>query len=157
MTQDSGSPGSPPDSIPKPGSTRPSRTASTAPYTGARRALRKFQDEVEGDHVQGKTGPEWHLEQTDQTPVITTKYGERIKPSSLSRWWSLERGNYGLDDFSLHEPRHTYLTLLAEEGVHPKVMQELAGHYGSQITMGVYAHVNMDAKREAVAAVSKLF
>ena len=42
-------------------------------------------------------------------------------------------------------------------GVHPKVMQELAGHYSSQITMGIYTHVNMDAKREAVEAVSKLF
>ena len=111
----------------------------------------------ESRRKKGKTGPEWHLEQTDKTPVITTKYSERIKPSSLSRWWSLERGNYGLDDFSLHELRHTYLTLLAEKGVHPKVMQELAGHYSSQITMDVYTHVNMDAKREAVAAVSKLF
>ncbi len=111
----------------------------------------------ESRRKKGKTGPEWHLEQTDETPVITTKYSERIKPSSLSRWWSLERGNYGLDDFSLHELRHTYLTLLAEKGVHPKVMQELAGHYSSQITMDVYTHVNMDAKREAVAAVSKLF
>lgn len=105
----------------------------------------------------GKTGSEWHLEQTDETSVITTKYSERIKPSSLSRWWSLERDNYGLDDSSLHELRHTCLTLLAEEGVHPKVMQELAGHYSSQLTMDVYTHVNMDAKREAVASASKLF
>lgn len=89
--------------------------------------------------------------------MITTKYGERIKPGSLSRWWSLERGNYGLDEFSLHELRHTYLTLLAKEGMHPKVMKELAGHYSSQITMDVYTHVNMDTKREAVAAVSRLF
>ena len=36
-------------------------------------------------------------------------------------------------------------------------MQELAGLYSLQITMDVYTHVNMDAKREAVAAVSKLF
>lgn len=42
-------------------------------------------------------------------------------------------------------------------GVHPKVMQELAGHHSSQITMDIYTHVNMDAKREAVEAVSKLF
>jgi integrase len=42
-------------------------------------------------------------------------------------------------------------------GVHPKVMQELAGHYSSQITMDIYTHVNMEAKREAVAAVSKVF
>jgi len=102
----------------------------------------------------GKTGSEWHLEQTDETSVITAKCSERIKPGSLSRWWSLERGNYGLDDSSLHELRHTCLTLLAEEGVHPKVMQELVGHYTSQITMDVCTHVNMDAKREAVTSVS---
>lgn len=35
-------------------------------------------------------------------------------------------------------------------------MQELAGHYSSQITMDIYTHVNLDAK-EAVAAVSKNF
>ena len=53
--------------------------------------------------------------------------------------------------------RHTYLTLLALNGVHPEVMQELAGHYSSQITMDIYTHVNMDAKREAVQAVSHMF
>lgn len=47
--------------------------------------------------------------------------------------------------------------LLALNGVHPKVMQELAGHYSSQITMDIYTHVNMDAKKEAVATVSKIF
>jgi integrase len=42
-------------------------------------------------------------------------------------------------------------------GVHPKVMQELAGHYSSQITMDIYTHVNMDSKRQAVAALSGAF
>ncbi len=64
---------------------------------------------------------------------------------------------YGLEGWCLHELRHTYLTMLALSGVHPKVMQELAGHYSSQITMDIYTHVNMDAKRDAVAAVSKAF
>ena len=41
--------------------------------------------------------------------------------------------------------------------MHPKVMQELVGHYSSQITMDVCTHANMDAKREAVASASKLF
>ncbi len=81
--------------------------------------------------------------------MVTTKYSERIKLSSLSRWWSTERGSYGPERYSLHELRHAYLTPLAEEGVHPKVMQELAGHYSSQVTMDIYAHVNMDAKRES--------
>lgn len=42
-------------------------------------------------------------------------------------------------------------------GMHPKVMQEFAGYYSSQITMDVHTHANMAAKHEAVAAVSKVF
>ncbi len=100
---------------------------------------------------------EGYLVQDEDTPVIAGHYGNRISPAALSRWWTQDRGSFGLDGFTLHELRHTYLTLLAVEGVHPKVMQELAGHYSSQITMDIYTHVNMEAKRDAVEAVSKLF
>lgn len=95
--------------------------------------------------------------QSEETPVITGKYGQRIYPTSLSRWWAEDRKHYGLEGYTLHELRHTYLTMLAMSGVHPKVMQELAGHYSSQITMDIYTHVNMEAKRAAVDAVSGLF
>lgn len=100
---------------------------------------------------------EGYIEQTDESPVISDNTGSRVLPSSLSRWWTEDRVKYGLEGWCLHELRHTYLTMLALSGVHPKVMQELAGHYSSQITMDIYTHVNMDAKREAVAAVSKAF
>lgn len=100
---------------------------------------------------------EGYIKQGDDTPVISDKYGTRVLPSSLSRWWTEDRVKYGLEGWCLHELRHTYLTMLALSGVHPKVMQELAGHYSSQITMDIYTHVNMDAKRDAVAAVSKAF
>lgn len=100
---------------------------------------------------------EGYLEQKEDGPVIAGHYGERVIPSTMSRWWTTDRAKYGLDGYTLHELRHTYLTMLAMGGVHPKVMQELAGHYSSQITMDIYTHVNMDAKREAVEAVSKLF
>lgn len=100
---------------------------------------------------------EGYIEQTDDSPVVTDNCGTRILPTSLSRWWIEDRRRYGLDGWCLHELRHTYLTMLALSGVHPKVMQELAGHYSSQITMDIYTHVNMDAKRKAAAAVSKVF
>lgn len=99
---------------------------------------------------------EGYIEQTDESPVISDKYGTRLLPSTLSRWWTEDCTKYGLEGWCLHELRHTYLTMLVLSGVHPKVMQELAGHYSSQITMGIYTHVNMDAKRDAVAAVSKV-
>jgi len=100
---------------------------------------------------------EGYIEQSDATPVIAGIGGERILPTTLSRWWTEDRVKFGLEGWCLHELRHTYLTLLALNGVHPKVMQELAGHYSSQITMDIYTHVNMDAKRDAVAAVSRIF
>lgn len=100
---------------------------------------------------------EGYIEIDENFPVIVTKYGARVSPSTLSTWWTKDRAKFGLEGFTLHELRHTYLTLLAMNGVHPKVMQELAGHYSSQITMDIYTHVNMDSKRAAVAAVSKVF
>lgn len=100
---------------------------------------------------------EGYIEQGDNSPVISDIGGSRVLPSSLSRWWIEDRGRFGLDGWGLHELRHTYLTMLALSGVHPKVMQALAGHYSSQITMDIYTHVNMDAKKEAVAAVSRVF
>ncbi|HAM16813.1 MAG TPA: site-specific integrase [Eggerthellaceae bacterium] len=100
---------------------------------------------------------EGYIEQTDDSPVITDNCGTRILPTSLSRWWTEDRAKYGLDGWCLHEFRHTYLTLLAIQGAHPKVMQELAGHYSSQISIDIYTHVNMDSKRQAVDIVSAVF
>lgn len=100
---------------------------------------------------------EGYIKQDDASPVISGKSGERVMPSSLSTWWTSDRKGFGLEGWCLHELRHTYLTMLAMSGVHPKVMQELAGHYSSQITMDIYTHVNMDAKRDAMKAVSRKF
>lgn len=90
-------------------------------------------------------------------PVITNAAGSRVSAYALTNWWRNDRAKFGMEGYTLHELRHTYPTLLALSGVHPKVMQELAGHRSSKITMDIYAHVNMDAKRKAMAAVSKVF
>lgn len=62
-----------------------------------------------------------------------------------------------MEGWTLYELRHTYLTILAVNGVKPKVMQELAAHARMATTLEIYTHVNMDAKREAMRAVSDVF
>lgn len=52
-----------------------------------------------------------------------------------------------MEGWTLHELRHTCLTILAVSGVSPKVMQKLAGHARMATTLEIYNHVNMDAKR----------
>lgn len=88
--------------------------------------------------------------QTGSTPVFSDEIGRRMLPHSLTRWWDRNRKSYGLDGWTIHELRHSYLTELARQGVAPKVVQELAGHSNIATTLSIYTHVSMDDKREAM-------
>ncbi len=35
-------------------------------------------------------------------------------------------------------------------GVHPRVVMEIAGHSGIEMTMNVYGHVNLETQRKAL-------
>lgn len=94
---------------------------------------------------------------SDDAPVISDRLGNRIHPAGLGHWWYNHRAGYGLDGWTLHELRHTFLTLAAEKGVHPSVMQKLAGHSTSRLTMDIYTHVNMDAQRDAMDNLQSVF
>ncbi len=90
-----------------------------------------------------------------EDPVVITRSGTRVHPDILEKWWKREREALGARDFTLHELRHSYLTALARNGVHPTVMQELAGHASSAITMDIYTHVSMDGKRKAAKVLEE--
>lgn len=102
-----------------------------------------------------KTGE--RIEQTDDAPVILDRKAHRVNPDNLGAWWGRDRKAFGLDGWCLHELRHSYLSMLAEEGVRPKVMQELAGHASSKTTMDIYTHVNMTIKRAAAGVTEDVF
>lgn len=95
------------------------------------------------------------LDVAPESPVVLNGPGERLKPDTMGWWWRRDRAGLGLEGWKLHELRHSYLTMLAVAGVHPKVMQELAGHSSCAITMDIYTHVNMDSKRQAADTLSK--
>ena len=88
-------------------------------------------------------------------PIIVTETGTRVHPDMLMKWWRRDRAGLGAQDYCLHELRHSYLTALARAGVHPKVMQALAGHANCAITMDIYAHTDMTAKRDAAEALKR--
>ena len=49
-----------------------------------------------------------------------------------------------------HALRHTFLTLLASSGVHPKVAQDLARHSDINLTLSRYSHTVLEQRSEAV-------
>ena len=80
---------------------------------------------------------------------IISRLGEYLTPHAFSTWFRRNRKKLGLEGYTIHELRHTYITELARKGVHPKVAQELAGHASIETTMDIYSHVDLDDKKEA--------
>lgn len=59
-------------------------------------------------------------EQTEDTPVVLDFYAQRVHPDTFGKWWERDRKLLGLDGWCLHELRHSYLSMLAQQGVHPQ-------------------------------------
>ncbi len=55
-----------------------------------------------------------------------------------------------------HSLRHTFITNLAQSGVHPKVAQDLARHSDINLTLSRYSHTVMEQRAEAVAKLPEL-
>lgn len=87
------------------------------------------------------------------TPLVCNGLGERMLPHSSTRWWTRERKGLGLEGWTLHELRHSYITELARRKVDPKVLQTIAGHAKFSTTMDIYTHVDMEDKRDALRVV----
>lgn len=88
------------------------------------------------------------------TPICSWD-GSFIKPEAMSVWWQRESAKWGVP-YTMHELRHTFITLLARAGVHPRTMQELARQATLSVTMEVYTHVQDAQKRDAVAKIGIL-
>lgn len=86
-------------------------------------------------------------------PIICNALGEYMHPHTSSDWWRYHRNEFGLDGWTIHEMRHSYLSELARRNVPPKVLQDLAGHESFRTTMDIYVHAGMNDKIKAVSAV----
>ncbi|MBA2117327.1 tyrosine-type recombinase/integrase [Bremerella alba] len=73
----------------------------------------------------------------------------------------LKRANIDYVDASgryadFHSLRHTFISSLAKNGVHPSKAKELARHSTITLTMDVYSHVETDELREAISVLPDL-
>lgn len=85
------------------------------------------------------------------TPICTSADGTRLDANNLYRWWRKNASRYFDVECSLHELRHTFLTLLGSSGATSIALKSLAGW--SNISMAdVYLHENDKANLEAMNA-----
>lgn len=92
----------------------------------------------------------WGIAVSADTPLLSNEVGEPPTPHHLGVWWQKHRAEYGLEGWTLHELRHSFISLLSESGASVAAMQALAGHASAQTTLQVYTHAGNREKREAM-------
>lgn len=68
----------------------------------------------------------------------------------------LERNGLPTEHMNLHRFRHTTATMMLEEGVNPRVVQEELGHADIKTTLGTYSHVIPSLHKEVAKVKDSL-
>ena len=81
----------------------------------------------------------------DSGLVFTTRAGTPFEPRNLNRRFETRCVKAGVRRITVHDMRHTCVTLLAALDVHPRVAMRILRHAQIDVTMNVYTEVS-DAK-----------
>lgn len=90
--------------------------------------------------------------------VLNTRSGERVIPANMNRTLKRILKNAGIpsDDFGgVHTLRHTFATMLFENGCNVKIVSELLGHSSTKITEDIYIHAIQKQKVKAIEDLDK--
>ncbi|MGH3774535.1 MAG: tyrosine-type recombinase/integrase [Pseudonocardiaceae bacterium] len=87
---------------------------------------------------------------TEHDLVFATAVGTPIEPRNLNRHFEGIRLRAGYPTVRLHDFRHTVVSLLLQLKTPPHVVQRIARHADLDVTLGIYAHTDLDAMREAL-------
>ncbi|MFI6458275.1 tyrosine-type recombinase/integrase [Streptosporangium amethystogenes] len=91
-----------------------------------------------------KAGDRWE----DHDLVFATRHGGPIERTEDWKVWKTILKQAGVRDIRVHDARHTAATLLIEQGVNIRVVQEVLGHTRVTTTER-YAHVSTPLMRDA--------
>jgi integrase len=76
--------------------------------------------------------------------------GRPFRPNSVTRALQVIAESVGLKGIRLHDLRHAHATIMLQQGVHPKIVQERLGHSSVATTLDIYSHV-LPGLQEAAA------
>jgi len=85
--------------------------------------------------------------------VFPTRAGTPIEARNLNRHFEGIRTRAGNPHVRLHDFRHTVVSLLLQLRTPPHVVQRIARPADLDVTLGIYAHTDLDAMREALDSI----
>lgn len=130
---------------------------------GSRRRILLMREDVDALQVYRAWQKNYSEEMGDKFTwrnlIFTSPFGAPISPTNFARrYFHPLLKKCGIKEgFTFHSLRHTHATLLLQQGVNPKIVQERLGHSSIKVTMDTYSHVLPDMQKQAVDAMKGLF
>ena len=87
--------------------------------------------------------------------VFVSKRGRPVHPRVDYQDWCDLLDDLGLPHYRVHDLRHGAATILLEQGMAPRVVQEIMGHATVAFTMAQYAHVRPVLHQAAADAMDR--
>lgn len=113
-------------------------------------SLRKHMEEQED--YKKVVGEKW--EENDL--IFPSKFGTPLHHANMFREYKELLRETGLPLIRFHDLRHTAATLLLQQGVHPKIVQERLGHADISMTLNTYSHVLPSMQEDAALKMDEL-
>lgn len=88
--------------------------------------------------------------------IFSTRLGTPLDPSNIVTYFKELLIKAGLPDIRFHDLRHTAATLMLQQGIHPKVVQERLGHSQISMTLDIYSRVLPSMQAEAAEKMDEL-
>ena len=107
-------------------------------------------------------GERWCPQAGFENLVFTGAFGRCITDSAIYQDMlkieeKIRAAGYEFEHVKPHTLRHTFATRGLENGIPPKVMQELLGHTSITMTMDIYSHVLPDTKANEIQKIANIF
>ena len=88
--------------------------------------------------------------------IFPSTIGTPWDPRNLFRIFKQFLKKAGLPDIRFHDLRHTAATLMLQQNVNPKVVQERLGHSDITLTLNTYSHVLPSMQEDAAEKLDQL-
>lgn len=89
--------------------------------------------------------------------IFKTSKNTIILPRNLLRHFHSVLDRIDIPRIRFHDMRHTAATILLQQGVHPKKVQELLGHSSIVLTLDTYSHIIPTLHNETAKKMNELF
>ena len=88
--------------------------------------------------------------------IFPSSVGTPMEPRNLVRTFKALLKQAAVPEVRFPDLRHTAATLMLEQGVHPKIVQERLGHSQISLTLDAYSHVLPGMQDEAARRMDGL-